>query len=200
VSDDDDLRINTLHRFAKHSPRIILHEYSHCEVPAGCGGVVLRWIAPEQGSPAELRLSTLRSRTTTWFDGDKLETSLFMLKPGGHVVAVHLRSEDASRVQPFTFQIHYDRRGRPDVLARSSPVWRAVTTRPPDDWSARDFDDRGWPPPPLITDEELAALDKWPREYYGRDRAQGMQVFAVASELWLRVAFIAPEDTREETP
>jgi hypothetical protein len=27
VTDDDDLRINTLHRFAKNSPSLILHDY-----------------------------------------------------------------------------------------------------------------------------------------------------------------------------
>ena len=37
--DSEALRLNTLNRFRKHSPRLLLEEYSHCEVPAGCGGV-----------------------------------------------------------------------------------------------------------------------------------------------------------------
>ena len=62
MTDDDDLRVNTLHRFAKHSPTLILHEYSSCEVPAGCGGVVMRWIAPDQDAPSRsVRFTARRS-------------------------------------------------------------------------------------------------------------------------------------------
>jgi hypothetical protein len=37
-----DLRLNSLSRYTKRSPEYVLEEHSHCEVPAGCGGVVLR--------------------------------------------------------------------------------------------------------------------------------------------------------------
>ena len=40
--DERELRLNSI-RFDKQSPRLTLEEHSHCEVPAGCGGVVLRW-------------------------------------------------------------------------------------------------------------------------------------------------------------
>ncbi|MFX0095185.1 MAG: hypothetical protein ACFFBD_25855, partial [Candidatus Hodarchaeota archaeon] len=42
------LRLNSLSRYSKKSARLILEEYSHCEIPAGCGGVVLRWIDPRE--------------------------------------------------------------------------------------------------------------------------------------------------------
>src|SRR5687768_6072864 len=48
---DHDLKLNGLSRYAKESPRLVLEEYGHCEVPAGCGGVVLRWRNPDQPIP-----------------------------------------------------------------------------------------------------------------------------------------------------
>ena len=76
MADDDDadaadaeaLRINKLHRFAKHSPRLVLHEYSHCEVPAGCGGVVLRWLDPATGRPCVIELGSVDLRACVWLD------------------------------------------------------------------------------------------------------------------------------------
>ena len=41
---DEGPKLNGPDRYRKRSPRLVLEEHSHCEVPAGCGGVVLRWI------------------------------------------------------------------------------------------------------------------------------------------------------------
>jgi len=38
-----NLRLNGIDRFVKSSPHLHLEEYDSCEVPSGCGGVVLRW-------------------------------------------------------------------------------------------------------------------------------------------------------------
>lgn len=48
---DDELDINTVDRFTKRADSLILEHHSHCEVPAGCGGVVLRWRDPTEGVP-----------------------------------------------------------------------------------------------------------------------------------------------------
>lgn len=89
ASSDDDLRINTLHRFAKHSPRLTLQEYSHCEVPAGCGGVVLRWVDPRRGVPIRVRAIVL-GETKTWLDGAPLPGGHTRIEAGTHVLAVHV--------------------------------------------------------------------------------------------------------------
>ena len=51
---DRDLKLNSLARYAKRSPDLILEELSQCEIPAGCGGVVLRWWNPKQGVPVTI--------------------------------------------------------------------------------------------------------------------------------------------------
>jgi hypothetical protein len=43
--------LNSLDRFRKHPGQLVLEEHGHCEVPAGCGGVVLRWRNPNPSPP-----------------------------------------------------------------------------------------------------------------------------------------------------
>jgi len=130
MTDDDDLKINTLHRFAKHSPRLVLHEYGHCEVPAGCGGVVLRWIDPTLGKPATVRVSN----GDVWLDGVELPTSRTQLVPGPHLLAIH-----GSDVQ---VSVVLDDHNQHDLSVAA--VWRCTQTEPGPGWQAVTFDDRPW--------------------------------------------------------
>jgi hypothetical protein len=50
----DELRLNSLSRYSKQSDEYTLEVHSHCEVPAGCGGVVLRWRNPRLSIPIEI--------------------------------------------------------------------------------------------------------------------------------------------------
>jgi len=58
VNDDEAFKLNSLHRFTKHS-KLVLEAHSHCEVPAGCGGAVFKWVNPTSG--IELRLQVRSS-------------------------------------------------------------------------------------------------------------------------------------------
>jgi hypothetical protein len=195
TGDDDDLRINTLHRFAKHSPRLVLHEYSHCEVPAGCGGVVLRWIDPAQGVPSTLRVSAPAVEATCWLDGALLASNLLLLPEGYRVLAVHLR-RIAPRAQPFTIAIHHDADGdEADLIAPGAPEWRctAAQPRPELPWAAPDFDAAAWGPPPLASPAQIAAQEPWLRRGFEEAATAGRPVLVLeTAELWLRVAFLAP--------
>ncbi len=53
---DRELRLNSIDRYVKRSPHFVLEEHGHCEVPAGCGGVVLRWLNPATTVPVRLEL------------------------------------------------------------------------------------------------------------------------------------------------
>lgn len=35
---DQNLKLNSLSRYTKQSPNLVLQECEHCEVPAGCAG------------------------------------------------------------------------------------------------------------------------------------------------------------------
>ncbi|MCA9573543.1 MAG: hypothetical protein KC656_37160, partial [Myxococcales bacterium] len=89
--DSEALRLNTLNRFRKHSPRLLLEEYSHCEVPAGCGGVVLRWIDPQTALPMLARTVAPEGRDPELFvDGRALSSARFDLSPGPHALAIDM--------------------------------------------------------------------------------------------------------------
>jgi hypothetical protein len=63
---DRELDLNTI-RAIKQSPGLVLEEHGHCEVPAGCGGVVLRWRRRVQ-IPIQIWLHTVASKTV-YLDG-----------------------------------------------------------------------------------------------------------------------------------
>lgn len=195
ASNDEDLRINTLHRFAKHSPRLVLHEYSHCEVPAGCGGVVLRWIDPAQGVPSTIRVTAAAAEATCWLDGALLASNLALLPAGYRVLAVHLRRTEP-RAQAFTISIHHDADDtEADLIARGAAEWRCTAARPGPElpWTAPDFDDAAWGPAPPASPALIAAQEAWLRRGFEQAAAAGQPVLALeTAELWLRIAFLAP--------
>jgi hypothetical protein len=185
ANDDDDLRINTLHRFAKHSPKLVLHEYSHCEVPAGCGGVVLRWIDPHQGLPATVRLVAPAARGTLWLEGTKLASSLFQLRPGTRVFALHL-TRTKPVAQPFCLAIAFDR-GEDSVVRLDTG--RYTTTQPDERWLAPAFDDRAWPLLPLASVELIEAQDQ--RRTFEWNAGRGAAAFALEhDEIWARFTVV----------
>lgn len=192
MTDDEDLRINTLHRFAKHSPRLALYEYSHCEIPAGCGGVVLRWIDPAQGWPARVSVQLPNGSSTVWLDGIELDSSLVMLGAGLRTVGLHCKREQPGP-QPLMLTIAYDS-GDLDVVARGAPQWRGTTVQPPAGWADPAFDDASWPAIPSAPAALIAAQPRWYLGTFEEHVAAGGSVFALdADELWVRVQFTAPE-------
>lgn len=195
--DDDDLRINTLHRFAKHSPRLVLHEYSHCEVPAGCGGVVLRWVDVTKGSPAMVRLVASGVEATCWLDGEPLASNLALLRAGGRLLAVHLRREQPE-AKPFAITVRHDDVINTTLVQLGRPRWRCTATAPGSEgrWTAPDFDDDAWPGVPLASAELIAAQEDSLRRGFESLAEAGVSVFVLdTDELWLRCAFTAPEAT-----
>src|SRR5512135_2178963 len=80
----DDLRLNSIERFTKQSPRLVLEQHSHCEVPAGCGGVVLRWRDPAAGVPLIMRLYAA-GESTSLLDGRPPPSARSIVPFGPHV-------------------------------------------------------------------------------------------------------------------
>jgi hypothetical protein len=146
---DDELELNTLSRFAKRSPGLVLEEHGHCEVPAGCGGVVLRWRNPQAGLTAVLQRAG-SGRTMAFLDGEAPASSFLSLAFGEHVLAIHV-SEIARDAAVFGLSAHRaeGRSGSsepiPSLCTKPDGTWRYTTVGPVDDaWRELDFDDRKW--------------------------------------------------------
>ncbi len=183
ATDEDDLRINTLHRFRKHSPRLTLQVHDHCEVPAGCGGVVLRWVDPSAGFGAVVQVMP-KEGVTAWLDGARVEVSRVTLAYGPHVLALSVvpmpisasrkrrwpLGEVETTVRPFACAVDSD--APRDAPPRPAPPtvsdverWRHTVTPPPEGWERPDFDDGRWE---LLRacPVAVAALDSKRRYYY----------------------------------
>src|SRR5438445_588541 len=89
----DEQQLNSLERFRKQPGRLVLEEHSHCEVPAGCGGVVLRWRNPRATLPLLLHLYAPGEFTLS-LDGDTPRTGRVDVAPGRHVVGLVLPDAD----------------------------------------------------------------------------------------------------------
>jgi hypothetical protein len=124
-------------------------------VPAGCGGVVLRWRNPLAAVPLVVHLYT-PVEAPCFFDGAGLETGLVNLAPGPHVVAVALAGVDLSAGLLMFAARHKPRNLTPKrpgrlteravkVLSAGDGTWK-FTLAPPagDGWKSAGFDDSAW--------------------------------------------------------
>lgn len=147
ASDDEEaLRLNTLHRFSKHSQRLLLQEYSHCEVPAGCGGVVLRWIERDGGLPAIVRMAAL-GPTRCWLDGRELISSTVELHAGQHVLALEVTELPRTNT-PLAVRLDVNLPSNSATLLRSAADgrWWVTLAEPSSDWLRLGYDvaQLGW--------------------------------------------------------
>jgi hypothetical protein len=151
----DEQRLNSVERFRKQPGRLVLEEHSHCEVPAGCGGVVLRWRNPTSPIPVTVTLYT-PVKAACSIDGAPLQTALVYLPPGPHVLAVAVENADLSAgllMFAATHDPKHYQRGAPGevverplkVLSEADGSWKFTLRRPAgDDWLTPSFDDRDW--------------------------------------------------------
>ncbi len=200
-----DLNLNSLGRYAKQSSRLVLEQHSHCEVPAGCGGVVLRWRSDISEVPVLVHLFC-SGKSKLSIDGVAPASSEAMVTFGDHVLSVVL--EDVPRDALLAISVaHSDFRlpqvsrrvGRPvDVVTDGDGKWRCATVQPADDaWTRPGFDDSAWAAMGLAP---RPSLEK--RKTYTRDTAWEMRlqmtldagakclrVDAPAGRMWVRRAF-----------
>jgi hypothetical protein len=143
--------INSLDRFVKKSPHLVLEEHGHCEVPAGCGGVVLRWRNPQAAVPVLIHLYS--PWEVAWhLDGLTPRSGRLDLAPGTHVATFAMKNVDlsggllmfAAIHDPKTCQ-HAPKESPLKILTDEDGTWKCMLNDPPmDDWMSATFDDRDW--------------------------------------------------------
>lgn len=156
--DERELKLNSLSRYAKTSPHFILEEHGHCEVPAGCGGVVLRWRNPRAGVPFTMWLET-DGPGKMYLDGTAPSSSRPLVPFGTHVLAFEIAAYDPAYTTLMFAglykqddDIHVrttasDRGEQTSVLSAADGTWKYCLDEPEDDtWTRPGFDDDGWRP------------------------------------------------------
>ena len=119
-----DLDVNGLHRFSKHSPRLLLEEHSFCEVPAGCGGVVLRWRSRADGRRLQVHQYSA-GKCTTYLDGQEMGSSFAELGFGTHVFAFDVRELPVGDLALVFAAVDVEEMG--EASAQGDPIRRPFT-------------------------------------------------------------------------
>jgi hypothetical protein len=150
----DPQPLNSLGRFRKQSEKLVLEQYSHCEVPAGCGGVILRWRNPFAAFPVIIHCYA-PVPATCFVDGKKVGMPGIDLAPGPHVVALHIERVSLSALLLFAAAPF---RRTPQNAAPTAPTesplsvvsaadgtWKFTLDEPgTEEWRSLSFDDRHW--------------------------------------------------------
>lgn len=197
---------NSLDRFRKHSPRLVLEEHTHCEIPAGCGGVVLRWRNPRAAQPYQLHAWIAAREWTARIDGEPLMYTRFDLAPGWHALTFVLDDADlSSALLACVLQYAPPERTSPapphprDVATAGDHSWRATLTPPPDGWDAATFDASAWSILHAVAAPTLDDSDEG-RYRFGHINELGGVCLALAGgrgrgPVWLRRLFqVAPPE------
>lgn len=153
----DDLELNSVRRFAKRVSNLTLEEQGHCEVPAGCGGLVLRWRNPDFGIPVTIRTYPGQD-VAVFLDGQPLAIGRTDLSYGPHVMAARLTFRDEAPLFMAVITEIQSRVRPPGEAGTDVPdPWRIATaadgnwrysTQIQDDeaWMRPGYDDSHWAP------------------------------------------------------
>jgi hypothetical protein len=136
-----DLKLNSLDRYAKTSPNFALEQYGSCEVPAGCGGVVLRW-TPRADALVSVQISIVAPGDHECLVDGHQHTSFERLRQGRHVLALRLEPVD---LKSGLFIGSISGRGV-DARTRPDGTWRYRLDEPPENWTAVGYDASDWTP------------------------------------------------------
>ncbi|MEM7248175.1 MAG: hypothetical protein AAF533_22770 [Acidobacteriota bacterium] len=136
---DDELKLN---RFRKQDGRLLLESYGSCEVPAGCGGLVLRWV--RQDAPIHVHVRTFtHAQARLSIDGTELSHGRAELTPGRHVLGVTLTGVDKPSDAVLVASIKAEHRRMPPIVPPAEQ-WQWRTTEPADGWDDVEGSDEGW--------------------------------------------------------
>lgn len=176
----DELELNRL----RGADKLVLEEHSHCEVPAGCGGAVLRWARAT--SPCAV-LASVFGEARVAIDGARLDTRRLEIAPGIHVLTLEAH---VSRPLLVTLSLPTRRSPATTLTTRADGSWRFTRVEPPASWTTLAFDASEWPalvavPTPTPTER----VDVWRIEMQVKGGAVALGATA-GGRLWVRRVFV----------
>jgi hypothetical protein len=175
VADDEDLRLNSIERFQKTSDRMLLEVHSHCEVPAGCGGAVLRWVDRDTSIPVRF-LFYLDGIGGLAIDGTEPASSRPLIPHGRHVVSVEMEGRGIALVavrDDVTHPADYDSPQERVMFVSDAGWWMTDQDPVSDDWTKEpDLDVSAWRRPAIV---ELTR----PQYPYHLDRIQSLGALGI---------------------
>jgi len=206
---DEDLRLNSLSRYSKQSAEYTLEVYSHCEVPAGCGGVVLRWRNPRLSIPLEIWAYT-PGEAQLFLDGSVLASARPLVPYGDHVLAWTIMGFDPDGIV-LACSATYNETLRPvfvhvtpptgqtvSILSAPDGTWRYTAAPPPGTWMRPDFDDSTWQTMMARPVSEEERKKNYRLNHVCGLGAQPLGVVASGHAVWIRRRFTLTDDRQEQ--
>ncbi len=204
---DNDLRLNSLSRYSKQSSEYVLEVHSHCEVPAGCGGVVLRWRNPRRAIPLEIWMYAAGD-FHFFLDGAEPASARPLVPYGDHVFtwvitgfdpaapvlacsATYDEAQHSPRITPPTGQ-------SAAILSAADGTWRYTRTPPPGTWTRPDFDDSTWHSMVERRIDEEERRKNYRLEYACKAGAQPLGVEGDGHTVWIRRRFSLTQGESQE--
>ncbi len=197
---DEDLKLNDLSKFSKSSRRLILREYSNCEVPAGCGGVVFRWKNPDDAIAFET-LSFILGEFELFLDGNTPQSACPLLERGEHILSLVISNFQsnygflmfAGRSGESGASLFYEGDRKVRILSSPDSSWKFLLNAPMEEsWTGLKFDDSSWN---SMIFKNLPTLDKKDSRRFEIDSlsgygAQSLGIEEVAPKtIWIRKRF-----------
>jgi hypothetical protein len=204
---DRNLKLNSLGRYGKTNSRLVLEQHSHCEVPAGCGGVVLRWRNPNSGLLFIWHVFS-SCKGTILLDGKPPASARPLISFGEHVLSFDVTDIVPGSVLLGFAGIHDESHpGSPNVsqpsgrkisiLSAADGSWKYVTSEPAEDaWKRPGFDDSDWG---LMTACEPPRFSKPDMQKYRLETilklgAACLGIEGSSSRAWVRKSFTITKD------
>jgi hypothetical protein len=152
--DARDLKLNSIDGL-KDSPRLVLEAHNSCEVPAGCGGVILRW-RRRSDIPVGMWLFTTADSGQAFLDAARLVSARPLVGAGRHVLAFRLSGFGGTgrAILLFAGTVEETESVLVDpaigvsnrFVSADDGTWRYDASDADDDeWMKPDFDDSRWP-------------------------------------------------------
>lgn len=190
---EDELELNTLHRLRKQSNRLVLEAHGSCEVPAGCGGVVLRWLNPAHECYLLFTVCA-GDKFQLFLDGQPIRSSAFTVPAGRHVLALHA-PESAS----FLLAVQKHTHPHQELLfsSQADGSWQGTHQPPPPNWAQPDFA-ADWPVLTQVTSKakgwNLERLEEMGAKPLGLDKGTSWlrALSSTKGPLWVRRSFEVP--------
>jgi len=196
------LKLNSLGRYGKGGSRLVLEEHGHCEVPAGCGGAVLRWRNPNAGLLFLLH-ALANGEGRILLDGASPSSARPLVPFGEHVLSLVVTELVPGSVVLGFAAIHdetqfgFPRVSQPSgrkisILSAADGTWKYVTTEPANDaWTRPGFDDSNWRAmlacePPSLEGQDMR---KYRLETLLKLGATCLGIEGQSSRAWVRKSF-----------
>jgi hypothetical protein len=200
---EQNTNLNSLSRYSKRSNRLILEAHDHCEVPAGCGGMVLHWRNPKQGLPLTFRLYA-GGPYQFFLNGQPLVSARPVVGFGEHVIGMVVQEFDPGGVVLLFAALfeekadgkNYEERAAAEAiqfLSGPDGSWKYCVAEPRDvAWQQAGYDDSGWmamPPREWRPKSTTGGSSDYHAERLLSMGARGLGVAGQPARVWIRRKF-----------